>query len=490
MGFERMSEVIAAMAEQLSALVAESFDALSTSEQLALTAQWESFTRGSATVGHRLVAGLGRAPIEELGERSVAGALTVLLRISKAEAHRRVAEAKELAPRQAMTGETLEPVLAHTAAAVDKGLVGAEHVRVIRRFFDQQVPASMPFDVREAAEAQLAQLATKHTPEELRAAAQRLAAYLNPDGDFSDELRAAQRWLRLGRQRLDGMSELRGLLDPATRAALEAVLAVWAAPGRCHPDGDTEGEDGQRCADQDPSAEADPSAETVAADRRTVGQRNHDALNAMCRTLLASGTLGSHNGLPATLLITTTLQELESGTGHGFTGGGSLVPMSEVIRQAAEAHHYLAIFDKATEEPLYLGRANRLASKAQRLVLFARDRGCTRPGCTAPAYHCQVHHGHKDWAVGGQTDIDELTLACGPDNRRVKPGGWRTYKRKDGRTAWRPPPQLDTGQARVNNYHHPNRYLIPDDGDDEGAPEDSGECADDGDDHSDDRDAG
>ncbi len=25
-----------------------------------------------------------------------------------------------------------------------------------------------------------------------------------------------------------------------------------------------------------------------------------------------------------------------------------------------------------------------------------------------------------------------------------------------------PTPHLDTGQARVNNYHHPERYLIPD----------------------------
>ncbi|UUO02804.1 hypothetical protein M4D79_05830 [Mycolicibacterium novocastrense] len=94
MVFEHMSEVIAGMAEQLSALVAESFDTLTTSEQLALTAQWESFTRGSATVGYRLVAGLQQAPLAELGENSVAGALTVLLRLSKAEASRRVAEAK------------------------------------------------------------------------------------------------------------------------------------------------------------------------------------------------------------------------------------------------------------------------------------------------------------------------------------------------------------------------------------------------------------
>ncbi len=173
------------------------------------------------------------------------------------------------------------------------------------------------------------------------------------------------------------------------------------------------------------------------------------------------------------LLITTTLQELESGTGHGLTGGGSLLPMSEVIKQASAAHPYLAIFDKATQEPLFLGRGRRLASKAQRLVLFAKYRGCTRPGCTAPAYQCQVHHANDDWAAGGLTNITDLTLACGPHNRRVTPGGWRTRNRQDGRTEWRPPPQLDTGQARTNNYHHPHRYLTDDDEDD-----DNGECCD------------
>ena len=72
-----------------------------------------------------------------------------------------------------------------------------------------------------------------------------------------------------------------------------------------------------------------------------------------------------------------------------------------------------------------------------------------------------------DWADGGKTDITDETLACGGDNRRVTPGGWRTRKRKDGRTEWIPPPNLDTGQARVNNYHHPERYLMPDDNDED-----------------------
>ena len=96
-------------------------------------------------------------------------------------------------------------------------------------------------------------------------------------------------------------------------------------------------------------------------------------------------------------------------------------------------------------------------------MLLAQDRGCSRPGCTASGYQCQAHHVHGWAADNGQTNITDLTLACGPDNRLIDNSGWTTRKRKDGRTEWIPPPHLDTGQARVNNYHHPERYLIDED---------------------------
>ena len=136
--------------------------------------------------------------------------------------------------------------------------------------------------------------------------------------------------------------------------------------------------------------------------------------------------------------------------------------MSDVIRLASHSHHYLVVFDKHTNEPLYLGRSKRIASVAQRIVRHAQDRGCTFPGCTVRGYGCQVHHAALDWAHGGQTNITDECLACGPHNRLVKPGGWTTRKRKDGRTEWIPPPHLDTGQSRVNDYHHPENYLLPD----------------------------
>lgn len=108
-------------------------------------------------------------------------------------------------------------------------------------------------------------------------------------------------------------------------------------------------------------------------------------------------------------------------------------------------------------------RTRRTASPAQRIMLHAKDPGCTRPGCTASGCRCQVHHAVDDWADGGQTNIDDLTLACPKDNRLVKPGGWKTRKRSDGRTEWIPPPHLDSGQSRVNDCHHPENLLLPKD---------------------------
>ncbi len=93
----------------------------------------------------------------------------------------------------------------------------------------------------------------------------------------------------------------------------------------------------------------------------------------------------------------------------------------------------------------------------------ARDRGCTKPGCTVPGYGCQVHHAELDWAKGGLTNVTDETLACGPHKHLVEDGGWRTRKRKDGTTEWIPPPHLDTGQPRVNDFHHPERYLLSED---------------------------
>jgi hypothetical protein len=82
----------------------------------------------------------------------------------------------------------------------------------------------------------------------------------------------------------------------------------------------------------------------------------------------------------------------------------------------------------------------------------AKDRGCTKPGCDAPAYHSQVHH-VRGWAATRRTDIDDLALACGIDNRLAEKG-WTTRTNARGETEWLPPPHLDRGQPRTRQIFY------------------------------------
>ncbi|HEY6649295.1 MAG TPA: HNH endonuclease signature motif containing protein [Mycobacterium sp.] len=449
-------EVLAAVErwEQAQADMAGlSFTAFTAPEVLAIQNRLEKGYRRQPAVDHKLIHQLtSQSTPTELGANTWPKVLSEALHISSGEAKRRLKQAELLGPRTALTGETLPPKLPNVAAAQARGEIGAEHVRIVEKFFDE-LPSRIDYQTRELAEADLARTATGLGPTQFRAAADRLALLLNQDGEEPDDAeRARRRYLIIDKQDINGLSRVHGLLDPQARATIDAVFAKLAAPGMCNPD------------DEKPCVDGEPSEEAEHRDTRSQGQRNHDALTAMGRSVLASGELGQHNGLPATIIVSTTLQDLESAAGVAVTGGGTLLPMREVIKQASQAHHYLVVYDKHTREPLYCGRAKRFATLGQRIVLHALERGCTRPGCTAPGYWCQVHH-VEGWANDGQTNITELTLGCGPDNRLVEEGGWTTRKRKDGRTEWIPPPHLDTGQSRVNDYHHPEKYLRPQDDD-------------------------
>ncbi|HSS23955.1 MAG TPA: HNH endonuclease signature motif containing protein, partial [Mycobacterium sp.] len=76
-----------------------------------------------------------------------------------------------------------------------------------------------------------------------------------------------------------------------------------------------------------------------------------------------------------------------------------------------------------------------------------------RPNCTVPAAWCQVHHANTDWAAGGHTDIDNLTLACGPDNRLANDDGRTTRKPPGGTTDWIP--------AACGSRPTPNQRIPP-----------------------------
>jgi hypothetical protein len=339
--------------------------------------------------------------------------------------------------------------------------------------FHKALPTWVDAGTRAQADAELARQGAGLDPQNLAAAARYLLIKIDQDGpEPSEKDRKRPRGLRFGRQQADGCSFLSGWVTATLRAAVEAVWAKDAAPGHNIPDYElNEPAEAVPTADADAAvADHDPQPEARSSDPRTQAQRNHDALEAMTFRALESGQLGTHNGLPVTVIVSTTLQDLESGAGVAVTGGGSLLPMRDLIRLAANAFHYLYVYDKHTSESLYLGRTKRLANPAQRIVAHARDRGCTRPGCTAPGYWCQLHHAVTDWKNGGQSNVDDFTLACGADHRMLDNTDGRTRKNTKGQTEWLPPPDLDTGQHRTNGYHHPERYLLPSEDEDGDEP--------------------
>ena len=199
------------------------------------------------------------------------------------------------------------------------------------------------------------------------------------------------------------MSPISGYLTPEARATIDAVFAKLAAPGMCNP------------ADDEPCISGTPSHAAIQGDTRSAGtaqpRRPRWLPPARCWP-------------PATSVNTTAYphpssspphwHELEKGAGRGLTGGGTLLPMSDVIRLGSHAHHYLAIFDNGKALALY--HTKRLASPAQRIVLHARDRGCTFPGCTIPGYLCQVHH-CDPYRTNPVTDVNQPRLWLRPQPR-------------------------------------------------------------------------
>ncbi|BDH58037.1 hypothetical protein MTP03_29760 [Tsukamurella sp. PLM1] len=196
-------------------------------------------------------------------------------------------------------------------------------------------------------------------------------------------------------------------------------------------------------------------------DHRTTAQRDHDALVTALRMAIASGELGQHRGLPCFPIITLGIDQLESETGVATTATGGRLPVEDALRMMGANPKYVLVLDLQSR-PLFLGREKRLASADQRIALYGSEKGCTAPGCDAPATRCQVHH-ITEWADGGATDIVCLTLACDAHHGKVTPDtaefprGWETVTVRHGeyagRTGWRR--TADTSQQhQVNHKHH------------------------------------
>lgn len=181
------------------------------------------------------------------------------------------------------------------------------------------------------------------------------------------------------KQDSDGMYKLFGTFDPLAGARIETAIAAMAK---------------QIWHTED------------AKNRSTPAQRYADALEALI-TRQDTGTETAK--AQRTALVVVADYDLVAGqlAGARLVDGTPLAP-SELLKVALEADILPALFD-TKGQPLWLGRACRTASVAQRVALAIRDRGCVI--CGAPNSYCQAHH-VIHWEHGGPTDIDNLCLLC------------------------------------------------------------------------------
>jgi Domain of unknown function (DUF222) len=350
------------LADQVDAAYAEmrtlSSDGVGSEFRIELGERLETQERTNRALMYRMFGEIADPP-DEVGYAPVlADKLCARLRVAPKEIKRRMKVAARIRPRRQLSGPPLAPELAHAAAAVAAGAIGEDQLQVICRAIDV-LPSCVSAVDRDDVERSLVAEATKNDVEIVKAAARHIDDLFNPDGHFDEADRARRRGLQLGQQGPDGMSRLSGWIDPETRAYVEAVTAA-VRPGRHLPDG------------------------TLAevADERSGAQRCHDGIKLGLKTGIASAGMGSHRGHPVTVIVRTTLAELNQAA-HAVTnpdipmpapartGGDTALPMRDLIRMGADGIHYLAVFDDHSERPLYLGRQHRIATPDQRIICYA-----------------------------------------------------------------------------------------------------------------------
>src|SRR5882672_7482879 len=314
-GEESAAALVTALLDQLcttmDALIALDLTRLSRDELLELLRGVETQHRRLPVVDHALIAELDhRGAAGELMARDTASLLHEVLRVAPVEAKARCQAAVDLGPGRSLSGQPRPPLLPAVAAAQADGTISPDHARVIAKTVSE-LPSEVEFEHGAAVEARLVAEAQRFDPSVLATLARRVVALLNPDGVLADDLEHDRRRHATLSGNRDGSDELRAHLTPTALAQWQAVLDPLAAPRPSDADG--------------------PYV-------RSPGQRMHDALADAAHKLLASNDLPPSGGVPATVLLTMTLEQLEARTGHVTTAHGGTISIHQALTEAGDTH--------------------------------------------------------------------------------------------------------------------------------------------------------
>lgn len=387
--------------------------AVSVDERIDALSMCESVTRQLDFLAVELIAGLAREGVfTERGYSGAAQAVADLLGWDRAMAARRVRVAEQVCRRTSLDGQVLSPPLAACAMAFAAGQVSLRHVEVISDALGKPEAARLTPAVWAGAEEQLAEYATRCTPNELAGFARDLVTLLDQDGPEPDEQTPPQvNELSLTRTPSGGGGRIKGRLDAPTFDAVATALGALCKPS---PE-----------------------------DLRTLPERQADALGDVCRRALDVGDVSTTGGERPHLNVTIPLEELERrARGALLDFGGQLTPAD--LRLLCCDARVVPIVLGGKGEPLDVGRAFRTVTPHLRRAVAARDRGCCFPGCDRPPSWCEIHH-LVPWEVGGLTEIGNLAMLCRVHHRLLHHPGW-SIRIVDGHPEFVPPRWISSDQ--------------------------------------------
>ena len=346
---------------------------------------------------HRVLAHASQVRVEE-----ATGAATTATWLARAT--RTTVRSSRRAVHLAAALETYQRLRAGYAA----GRVNTEQAEVIARALDA-VPVDIPATVKAAAEQRLVDLAAHHDACDLRVLGDRVLNVVAPAvadaheaARLEAEERAAERKTMLtmtpdGQGSVHGRFTVPELHAGMLRKQLLALVAHDKPALTSTPATTGEQEEGER---------PEPVKAATAVELGA----------AFCELLeRLDGSQVPEMSTGATVVVTMTLETLTGGLAAATLDTGDRIAAHTARRLACEAGIIPVVLD-GRREVLDQGRRKRLFTRAQRIALATRDRGCTAIGCHTAAWFCHAHH-DQPWATGGTTDLTNGRLLCPTHHR-------------------------------------------------------------------------
>jgi hypothetical protein len=220
----------------------------------------------------------------------------------------------------------------------------------------------------------------------------------------------------------------------AQRAWERRALTLWrdAARGVMRVSVEVPIEEGELIAQAlDRAVAGGEAAEGIEFDANAWRAQQADALVAIAKTYLGGGVAAAGSAADRyQVVVHVDEKSLRGGIGRAD------LPVDTVKRLSCDGS-VVTVTETESGAPLDVGRKQRTVPTQMKRALWARDRGCSFPGCDRKHY-VDAHH-IEHWAEGGATSLDNLTLLCSHHHRLLHEGGFAIRRDANGDVYFRRP---------------------------------------------------